>query len=215
MTAATDWDLYYRHVPKYTSFARTLSQRKLIRLLQTLSPGSRLTICELGGANSCFVQEICRSLPVQHYHVVDLNALGLKLLNGKNVPCALTSELADVTNAAPDGQPFDIVFSVGLIEHFDQAGTARAIRAHFDRCRAGGVVLITFPTPTALYRILRAAAETAGIWKFPDERPLHFDEVLRVCSGRGALVHRSVNWLIGLTQGYVAFRKASGPSKKR
>jgi 2-polyprenyl-3-methyl-5-hydroxy-6-metoxy-1,4-benzoquinol methylase len=65
----------------------------------------------------------------------------------------------------------DVVFSVGLIEHFDQSGTNAMIRAHFKALKPAGCAIISFPTPTWLYRAAPRLAETLGLWKFPDERP--------------------------------------------
>jgi len=206
---ATDWDAYYRSTPGYTQFTRRITARRLQRVLAATAPhqSQPVSICELGGANSSFIDDIATALNVRRYHVVDLNAYGLGLLERRQFSCPVTTERADA-RAANGLQQFDLVFSVGLIEHFDPAGTADVLRGHFERCRPGGTVLVTFPTPTPPYRAIRYAAELTGQWKFPDERPLLFQEVEGFCRSRGEIIHRSSNWLIGLTQGYVATRKA-------
>jgi cyclopropane fatty-acyl-phospholipid synthase-like methyltransferase len=140
--------------------------------------------------------------------VIDNNKFGLSLLNNRLSSVPITLEEADILDGSRGQQKkFDVVYSVGLIEHFDPIGTRRAIRAHFERCEVGGVVLITFPTPTVLYKLLRAIAEMIGKWPFHDERPLNFDEVELTCDQHGVILHRSINWLIGFTQGYVVYRK--------
>ncbi len=206
MKLATDWDSYYQSTPRYTSITRKISENKLIGLFKSYTKGS-IKICELGGANSCFVDAICSRLSVASYHIVDLNEFGLSLLARKRPNTDLTWELGSVLDDAPNGERHDIVFSVGLIEHFEREATKQAVKHHFERCTKGGVVLITFPTPTAPYRAIRGAAERLGKWSFPDERPLHFDEVISAGQGYGELIHSSINWMIGLTQGYVVFRK--------
>jgi cyclopropane fatty-acyl-phospholipid synthase-like methyltransferase len=130
---------------------------------------------------------------------------GLNLLKKRSFS-GLTFERGDVLAPYAADQHCDLVYSVGLIEHFDPFSTERAILADFDRCKPGGLVLITFPTPTALYRAIRAAAEWMGKWLFPDERPLQFGEVLNACKQRGTILHTSINWWIGLTQGYVLIK---------
>ena len=42
-----------------------------------------------------------------------------------------------------------------------------------------GITIISFPTPTFLYRITRKICEIIGIWFFHDERPLEFEEVIK------------------------------------
>lgn len=206
MAEATDWTAYYQRTPSYTKVTRAISTRKLIGILQKDGPNGPLDICELGGANSCFVDEMYRSLPIRSYHIVDMNEFGLSLLDAKSLP-SLSREKDDVLVDYEGDRTFDVVYSVGLIEHFDRDGTRKAVASHFQRCRSGGLVLITFPTPTVLYRGVRAMAEAAGKWSFPDERPLLFDEVRTACEPFGTIVHESINWPIMLTQGYIAVRK--------
>jgi hypothetical protein len=202
----TDWDRYYQRTPSYTSFTRSISKRKLVRVLTEHRPSGAFSVCEIGGANSCFVEALCKELPVRHYHVMDLNAFGLSLLARKEVRTRLTFEHSDILSSHPISEQFDVVFSVGLVEHFDTTGTQKAIQGHFERCRAGGIVLIAFPTPTCIYRATRRMAEIAGMWAFPDERPLLLEEVTSYCGQRGDIIHSSINWAILLTQGYVMVR---------
>lgn len=199
---ATDWDAYYKSVPSYTSVTRRISANKIVGAMRPFA-GKPVSICEIGGANSCFVDFICDNLPVAKYHIVDANAYGLSLLSEKSPKTQLTSELADVLTPYSSDEKFDIVYSVGLIEHFNKADTRIAIDGHFDRCKPGGMVLITFPTPTVLYRTIRSVAEGINRWSFPDERPLKFDEVRNACEKHGKVLHESINWAIGLTQGYI------------
>ena len=48
----------------------------------------------------------------------------------------------------PLDKTFDVVFSVGLIEHFDDAAMARLVGLHRRWAAADGLVLIAVPTPT-------------------------------------------------------------------
>lgn len=96
-----------------------------------------------------------------------------------------------------------------MIEHFDKQGTRKAIKTHKDTCKPNGIILITFPTPTVLYNFIRKSAEVANIWQFPDERPLEFGKVLDGLRDECDILHESINWFIGLTQGYIVARKRS------
>jgi SAM-dependent methyltransferase len=104
----------------------------------------------------------------------------------------------------------DVVFSVGLIEHFDRPRTQRAVRAHFDFLKPGGIAVISFPTPTPLYRLARRVAEQAGAWMFDDERPLGLDEVAAAASPCGKLLLRRILWPIVFTQLLTVWRKHGG-----
>lgn len=204
----TDWDTYYKKPASATSFTRNISEQKIIGILKTLFVHKKITICELGGGGSFLADSICAALPVRKYHIIDMNDYGLNLLNQKtSLKDILTWERGDVTNLKTKNKDFDLVYSVGLIEHFDHINTFKAIESHFNLCKSGGYVFITFPTPTLLYRFIRSVAEILAIWRFPDERPLLFSEIAPQMSKEGRIIHQSVNYWIGLTQGYLLTKK--------
>lgn len=206
--AKTDWDSYYNKPAPTASITRKISERRIIGLLQTFVDFEQISICEIGGGNSCMVDAICAALPVVNYHIIDLNDYGLELLNNRSfLGKVVTWERADITNLEIKDKMFDLVFSVGLVEHFDPADTAIAIKSHFQLCKNGGCVFITYPTPTLLYRGIRSLAERLGVWDFPDERPLLFSEVFPQIRKGGSIIHHSINYWIGLTQEYVLARK--------
>lgn len=209
LTKPTNWDEYYSKPASAAQFTRKISERKIIDLFRAHSDVAAPEIAELGGANSCFVDAVCDQVHPRSYVAFDNNAYGVRLLNDRfSGSSVVTGKLQDALEISAPERRFDIVYSVGLIEHFDQADTARCVRSHFELCKPGGIVLITFPTPTFLYRTLRGAIELAGQWKFHDERPLAFEEVEAAANEMGTNLHSSINWAIGLTQGYLVYRKA-------
>jgi len=105
----------------------------------------------------------------------------------------------------------DVVFSVGLIEHFDPEDTRKAVHAHFDVLRPGGLLILSFPTPTLLYRITRKLIESLGMWKFPDERALTPDEVAASVEEYGDVLTTKTLWPLLLTQSLVVARKHASP----
>jgi hypothetical protein len=168
-----------------------------------------LHIVEIGGANSCFVDKILAGVRPARYHIIDNNRYGLDLLQNRNFQSAGVSwALGDVLDLP--SQPFaDVVYSVGLVEHFDPSQTAEAIRGHFRLAKEGGYVIISFPTPTWLYRITRTVVEAAGMWKFPDERPLMRDEVALVMSQYGDIIWEKTLWPLVFTQHMIVVRKST------
>ena len=90
------------------------------------------SILEFGGANSCFIDQILEEVAPARYDVIDSNQLGLDLLHSRYASDDRVSvSLGDVLAPSAPKRLYDIVFSVGLIEHFDPAGTAKAVAAHF------------------------------------------------------------------------------------
>ena len=196
---ATDWDSYYKSTPPTAKLTRKYTTAVLIKALRDfVDPPEGMRIAEIGGANSCFLDAINAAVAPSEYHVVDNNAYGLDLLKARATPNVKLHH-GDVLRL---GAPLkaDVVFSVGLVEHFDIEGTRRAVEAHFPVARPGGCVIISFPTPTWLYRVTRAGAELLGAWKFPDERPLEIAEVVATVSKFGDVVFQKTLWPLVFTQ---------------
>jgi hypothetical protein len=207
----TDWNRYYLSVPPTAKLTRRYSTAVLLHAIARYSApghaGGRLSIVEIGGANSCFLDAILARFPCRAYDIIDTNAYGLSLLAAR-VGAGKVVQLhqASVFECAP-GLAADVVFSVGLVEHFEPAETRAAILAHFDLLRPGGIAIITFPTPTLLYRITRALIAALRMWRFPDERPLDPREVISAVRERGELVWEKTLWPLLLTQHLIVARK--------
>lgn len=208
---ATNWDAYYQKVPPTARLTRRYTTRTLVAAIRRHAV-ARPRILEIGGANSCFLDAILTHVQPTQYRVVDANRFGLDLLQARSRQDArVAATHMDVRDLKAGALPeSDLVFSVGLIEHFDQVGTADAVAAHFATLAPGGCAIISFPTPTWLYRATRAVLEGAGLWKFPDERPLRRDEVVGVVERHGVLVFEKTLWPLVLTQHLLVVRKA-GP----
>ena len=201
---ATDWDRYYRSVPWTARLTRRYTAARLVAAMRRCRPR---VIVELGGANSCFLPRILDELQPRVYHVVDTSEYGLELLRRRLEPAwNVQLHRQDVFELKLDSAA-DTVFSVGLVEHFPPEGTRRAVLAHFSLLAPGGHAVISFPTPTLLYRAARWLTQAAGLWRFPDERPLERDEVLKATEGLAELISERVLWPLVFTQRMMVFRK--------
>jgi glycosyltransferase involved in cell wall biosynthesis/SAM-dependent methyltransferase len=208
--ASTNWDDYYTSVPATANLTRKYTTAVLIdaiRRYAVAQDGSKISIVEIGGANSCFLDSILAAIDTRSYDVIDTNQYGLSLLEERARDSRVVRLHRQSVLALSFDNHADLVFSVGLIEHFDRAETRRAVLAHFDPLRPGGIAIIAFPTPTLLYRIARKLIEMVGMWKFPDERPLHPSEVIEAAKERGEVVYRKTLWPLILTQHFIVVRK--------
>jgi SAM-dependent methyltransferase len=205
---ATDWDAYYARPFSAATITRRITTARLLGHLQRWLSCEQPVIAELGGANSCFITALYQALKPSQYLAIDNNRYGLSLMAQRCVELpGLTLLEEDVLHPQHTAQA-DLVFSVGLIEHFDPVGTATVIANHYRYVRPGGLVLISFPTPTWLYRSVRSLAELSGQWRFHDERPLGFAEVKAGMAAQGELLAHDLIWPILLTQGLWVGRKA-------
>jgi putative flippase GtrA/SAM-dependent methyltransferase len=198
---ATDWDNYYRSPAPTAHLTRRYTGRVVVGALRKFG-GKIERLAELGGANSCFLEKIQNEIAPREYHVIDTNAYGLSLLRDRHVVTHQDSCLDLHLELQAD-----VVFSIGLIEHFDPAGTRKAVASHFALVKPGGCAIISYPTPTWLYRAARWLVEAAGMWQFPDERPLDRSEVEAAAREFGRVEFEKILWPIVFTQRLVVFRK--------
>jgi len=210
---ATDWDNYYQSVPVTAKLTRQYTNSVLLHVIRKYAvpaaAGSPLHIVEIGGANSCFLDNILNAVPCRSYDVIDTNQRGLSLLQQRATAQNVIHLHRESVLALQPDPSADLVFSVGLVEHFDPPATRRAILAHFDILRSGGIAVITFPTPTPLYNLARKAIETAGMWKFHDERPLEPAEVRAAIEERAEVLFEKTLWPLILTQHLMVAQKPS------
>ena len=201
---ATDWTRYYERPFVTAHLTRRITGRILAKMLVEAGFPEGGSIIELGGGNSAFCDTLMRRLHVRRYNVVDSNPRGTELFRAKHPGPETEALCADIlTLDAASFERADLVFSVGLVEHFSEERTRIAIRRHFELAKPGGLVLITFPVPTFTYRLIRRAAEALGLWRFPDERPIQLEDAVRLCSGHGEVIAKRLNRAILLTQGIV------------
>lgn len=198
----TDWDEYYHNPSGFSKYTRLYTQNWLIKQIQEISNGKKMTIAEFGGGNSCFHDAIITECPVNSYTIYDNNDVGVKKFEGKyssnDISKAINCNL--LNDEIIEIKSYDIVFSVGLIEHFDSRGTENVVKKHFDAVKSGGTVIITAPTPTPLYNMIRKSSEYLNLWKFHDERPLLQSEMHQCVQNYGTIVNKKLLWAIGLTQ---------------
>jgi len=208
LASATNWDLYYERPYKSASLTRKITGADLVRQIKKFGP-RRPVIAELGGANSCFFDLILSSISPSQYHIVDNNQFGLdqfrRRIGNRNLKNVFTYN-QDVLNLDLSTR-VDLAFSVGLVEHFDVQRTKQAIAAHFKILKPGGIAVLAFPTPTFLYVLARRLAETAGMWMFPDERPLALEEVAAAAQKYGRLLYKKIIWPIVFTQYLTVWQK--------
>ena len=201
---ATDWTRYYERPFVTAHLTRRITGRILAKMLVEAGFPEGGSIIELGGGNSAFCDTLTRRLHVRRYNVVDSNPRGTELFRAKHPGPETEALCADIlTLDSASFEPADLVFSVGLVEHFSEERTRIAIRRHFELAKPGGLVLITFPVPAFTYRLIRRAAEALGLWRFPDERPIQLEDAIRLCAEHGEVIAKRLNRAILLTQGIV------------
>lgn len=206
----TDWNDYYRKSRKAKTYISRFTIGNLIRFIDRYTSScAKLTLCELGGAGSRACQPLLDKYTPERYIAIDNNAAGLELLKQRISSNKVLAIQEDVLNISAGDREWlaDVVFSLGLIEHFNPQETRQVVETHFKLCKSNGLIVISFPTATWLYRISRMIAEASGFWRFPDERPIQLAEIESIISGAGQILAQKTIWPIFFTQAMVVIRK--------
>jgi SAM-dependent methyltransferase len=210
----TDWERYYRNPYPTAKWSRRIMAKALAAAIERHAPRREaLSILEIGGGNSCFLHGLMDRFQFRDYLILDNSTEGMRRARERFAPSygdRVRYLEADVFDAVPDlSGRFDVVMSVGLIEHFSDDEIVRLVRLHADFASPDGLVIIAVPTPTIFYRIVRTGAELLGIWQFPDERPITRRRLVELMSVAGLLItSQQTLWSQLLTQSLVAGRKS-------
>jgi len=205
---ATDWTRYYESPFITALLTRRITARLLVKLISAAGFPDGGRIIEAGGGNSSFCMPLMHILHASHYLAIDNNPRGVELFRQKHPGTETETLCTDLFSLdAASIEPADLVFSIGLVEHFPEGLTKTAIRRHFELAKPGGLVLVSFPVPTPCYRLIRGTAESLGLWRFPDERPIQLEDAVHLCAEHGDVIAKRLNRAILLTQGIVLVRK--------
>lgn len=88
---------------------------------------------------------------------------------------------------------FDVALSSGVIEHFAGVDRTRALRAHYETLRPGGLAIISVPHARCIpYRLWKGYLELRGCWPYGREIPYSKTEMLRRGHEAGFIDGRAV-----------------------
>jgi len=217
----TNWNEYYTErnksnlsngllmyvLGKIMGVTSSITEVRILKMLDKHIGKDINLIIEAGGGDSCFYSVFRNHYKNATYLALDNSEVGVSVFNNKYASDKTSALCQNILDMPLHNYNGDMVFSAGLIEHFDIVNTAKMIQSHFDLCKDNGYVLMTFPTPTFLYIIVRKTLEILKIWQFHDERPLKLAEVLKVSKEYGTMLESKLNWLNPATQYIVLFKK--------
>lgn len=204
----TDWTRYYEGKKSiFSAGTQRITYRLLKGFISQYAGGKEaIHIAELGGGNSCFAENMYHDFCIRRYTVIDNNQLGCELARKKGYE-AVCMDLTEQMESRIETMSCDIVYSIGLVEHFMPEIRSRVIENHFKLCKEGGIVIISFPTPTLQYRIIRKLMEWLSVWQFWDEMPFWYDEIKRELSSFGEILEYRLNSRLPLTQTLVVVKR--------
>lgn len=185
-----------------------ITLKKIVSLWRKWGVPEHAAVMEVGGGNSCFAEDLCETVSVGSYSVIDNCEVAIERLKEKKFPVKGYCE--DILKQTQDEKikgRYDFVYSIGLVEHFRGSDIRKVIDRHFELCKDNGIVLISVPTPTRKYCFIRRCMELAGVWQFWDEGPLRWKDISRYVRRNGQVLEVFINHRLPLTQLIVVARK--------
>ncbi len=154
------------------------SRRPLLRLLEQALPAeqpSRFLEIGCGTALDCCL--LLQKRPLARAHAVDLsiNAAELAIQNAETLGLKVDVLAADVNCLPFPAAHFDLVFSQGVLEHFEQPWSA--IEEQVRVLKPGGVVVIDVPQKFNLYTLRKKRSMRAGTWPWGWETEYSLSEM--------------------------------------
>ncbi|MDY7077607.1 MAG: class I SAM-dependent methyltransferase [Chloroflexota bacterium] len=179
----TRWDSYARRNDPSNPIVRLLLYDVLYRscanLLKAAVFNEPISILELGCGPGYVARRIAEQIPTKRLVVVDSSPAAIKISKTtlQGLDCDVEGIEADFFQMNLPEQ-FDLVYSNGVVEHFDDATRARLLRIHADYVKDGGYCIVHVPTPTLSYTVSRTLLSWLNRWEHDDETPLPTERLL-------------------------------------
>ena len=183
LTGQTFWEDYWEGKPGQKSKKKTsLAVRELLKTFDSFLPATKgLTILEVGGAYGEYLLYLTRRFDYKAYSL-DYSHIGneqtLETFSKAGLPVEVFER--DLFSDNSDLPQFDIVYSLGFIEHFDEP--EKVVAKHLDLLKPGGILLLGVPNYAGIYqpvlkRLAPSIAQTHNMqimnienWKIFEEK---------------------------------------------
>ena len=131
---------------------KNLLYTEILRTFDKYLPKTKgLTILEIGGGQGEYLLYLTQRFGYKA-HSLDYSRIGNEQTNAIFAKAGIPVELfeRDLFSDNSDLPKFDIVFSLGLIEHFDEPGIV--VEKHLGLLKSGGLLLLGVPNYGGIYR---------------------------------------------------------------
>jgi SAM-dependent methyltransferase len=147
LTTSELWDEYWQssQLPvEITKGAQTTTDAILKVIDRFLVSNSRLSVLEVGGAPGGYLAHVWRQFG-HEVCVLDNSPVGIDLTRRNFKLLGIPGRVleGDLFKPEATAPKFDVVFSLGLIEHFDD--THAVVAAHLDYLKPGGTLIVGCP----------------------------------------------------------------------
>ena len=153
LTGQKLWEDYWeKKDDRLITKRKNLLFKEILKIFDKYLPNSKgLTILEIGGGQGEYLLYLTRKFSYKA-HSLDYSRIGNEQTHDLFSKAGLSVELfdRDLFSDNSDLPKFDIVFSLGLIEHFDNPGLV--VEKHLELVKSGGILLLGVPNYGGIYR---------------------------------------------------------------
>ncbi len=152
LTGQTFWENYWEGKPGNRKKKTSLLIKEILRFFDRHLPATPgLTILEVGGAYGHYLLYLTRHFGYSAFSL-DYSNVGNKQTQETFEKAGIPVEVfeRDLFADNSDLPKFDIVYSLGFIEHFDEP--VNVVARHLDLLKPGGILLLGVPNYSGIYR---------------------------------------------------------------
>jgi SAM-dependent methyltransferase len=168
LTSAAHWDTYWEHAPALPAEAHANGKSSTRAILEVIDRfvawDPPRTVLEVGGAPGGYAAHLYRRFG-HEICVLDSSPVGIDMTRKNFEMLGIQGRVLhrDLFSTEAPTPQFDVVFSLGLIEHF--ADTRAVVAAHLAYVKPGGRLIIGCPNLLGINRaLLRRLAPSALEW---------------------------------------------------
>lgn len=186
-----------RLIPKFDQLLHLYHRAKINNLLGKVS-FQKGQILELGCGTGMNSVNLLKDHSFGKVTLVDFskNALEIARENTKNYNVEVLC--ADIFDLDLD-KTFDLVLSIGLVEHFTGKRRSQAIKVHRQFVKNGGFLMIFVPKKSFFSKLLEFINKAQGY----KEYPFSDQEIRQLFKKNGLEVVRKIDMLLGIASGYL------------
>jgi ubiquinone/menaquinone biosynthesis C-methylase UbiE len=160
---------------------RNTSKKYAEKISKLLDGKASPRILEIGCGSAATFQYLREKIPNASLTGLDFSPMALELAS-KNNPATKFIE-GDARKLPLKSNQYDLVYSLGLIEHFSREDAKEIILEHARTTKKGGIVIIVVPAKYSALNLVRIIAGKSWPWGFED--PFTKKELRRLMRSAG------------------------------
>lgn len=171
LTEKEFWENYWEdNNEKISEIKRSIQRSSVNSILDVfdnyLPVNSSFHILEIGGSPGRYLIYMAKKFKY-HVHSLDYSKIGneqtIKTMNAAGIPIKVYERDLFSENFNKDMQLFDIVYSLGFVEHFEDLNIV--VKKHTELLKPGGILLLGVPNLGGIYRFFlkKTAPQHLGI----------------------------------------------------